>query len=156
MRRVLCLTMLCAFDAVAAQERRTVDPASLAGCYSVRLGAWRPSDSVAVADSALLVPPRVIELTLSPSDGIAVRAFVVTARDESRSRKLGPSAWRMDGDSVSILLTDHHRGLVLRLHTTPEGFAGDALPLHLRASLQPAHATLRRAQCNITRPDDEP
>ena len=111
--RVL-LSAACAAAWTMPTAMLAQDVSDLAGCYEVRAGEWSDADRHAHISNASV--PDTIALREEVSDLLLGRGqFVLEPYGAfARPRGMGGAFWRAEGDSISLIWTTGHSGLLVR------------------------------------------
>lgn len=99
------------------------DPASLAGCYALTVGAWNPVLDLGGDEAVIEVPPRM-ELTLEERGG----ELVMRPTSGAPGGQYGRSYWRVLSSRTLLLVwSNGHGGVTAKLRLIGDGpFRGRA------------------------------
>ena len=129
-RFVLYLTILlwalgCRLPANNAQK--TLDPASVQGCYELALSAWRPALSLGDDEREWTPPPKIQLFGVRGTKGWEAEGYVVKLAPGIEQSVHRESYWNPKGPrSIEIVWTTGFEGIVMLLTVETPGLRGRA------------------------------
>jgi hypothetical protein len=142
----------------AQEQRKSVDPESIQGCYDLTLSAWRPNLNLE-EDAVFLTPPHRIQLFAEKgTHGWESEGYVVKPAPGAEPSVHRGSYWLPNGSqSMEIVWTTGFSGLVMGLKIKGTDLRGEAKSFwDFPRRRQTAEVTAHRVECQAGRASLDP